>query len=59
MNNVLRSSKTQAVLRNLFPIVKWLPSYSLEYLQRDVIAGVTVGLMVVPQALAFASVAGI
>lgn len=39
------------------PILSWLPNYSLEKLQCDIIAGVTVGLMVIPQALAYASIA--
>lgn len=37
----------------------WLPRYSLRWLQLDLVAGVTVGLTVVPQALAYAEVAGL
>ena len=37
----------------------WLPRYSLSCLRLDLIAGVTVGLTVVPQALAYAEVAGL
>ena len=44
--------------RNLIPITKWIGAYNKEKLQADAIAGATVGLMVVPQALAYASVAG-
>ncbi|XP_064635425.1 sodium-independent sulfate anion transporter-like isoform X4 [Lineus longissimus] len=40
-----------------FPIVQWLPKYRLDTLQCDVIAGLTVGLMVIPQGLAYAQVA--
>lgn len=40
-----------------FPFVQWLSRYSLSYLVSDIIAGLTVGLMVVPQALAYASIA--
>ena len=39
------------------PFLKWLMSYNLRFLLSDVIAGLTVGLMVVPQALAYASIA--
>ena len=39
------------------PILNWLPKYNLHNLQCDLIAGITVGLMVVPQALAYASIA--
>ena len=44
-------------LYTYFPILTWLPKYTLYYLQCDVIAGITVGLMVLPQALAYASIA--
>lgn len=42
-----------------FPISTWLPKYNLTALQYDIIAGLTVGLMVVPQGLAYALVAGL
>lgn len=44
-------------LYTYFPILTWLPKYNLYYLQCDFIAGITVGLMVLPQALAYASIA--
>lgn len=40
-----------------FPFVQWLSRYSPSCLVSDIIAGLTVGLMVVPQALAYASIA--
>ena len=43
--------------RKRLPILQWLPRYNLSKLQSDFIAGITVGLMVVPQALAYASIA--
>ncbi|XP_051765668.1 sodium-independent sulfate anion transporter [Ctenopharyngodon idella] len=48
-----------AALRSCFPILTWLPRYNLTWLKMDVIAGLTVGLTVVPQALAYAEVAGL
>lgn len=39
------------------PIICWLPKYNFVSLQCDIIAGLTVALMVVPQALAGASIA--
>ncbi|XP_035198363.1 sodium-independent sulfate anion transporter isoform X2 [Oxyura jamaicensis] len=48
----------RAVRRRL-PVLGWLPRYSPGWLQLDLIAGVTVGLTVVPQALAYAEVAGL
>ncbi|ETE73597.1 Sodium-independent sulfate anion transporter, partial [Ophiophagus hannah] len=41
------------------PVLTWLPKYSLQWLQLDLMAGLTVGLTVVPQALAYAVVAGL
>lgn len=48
----------RAVSRRL-PVLGWLPRYSLSCLRLDLTAGVTVGLTVVPQALAYAEVAGL
>ncbi|XP_059155315.1 sodium-independent sulfate anion transporter-like [Physella acuta] len=44
-------------LLSKFPIVRWLPKYRLATLQCDVIAGLTVGLTVIPQGLAYAQIA--
>ena len=46
-------------LRERFPFVQWLIRYRPRMFISDVIAGLTVGLMVVPQALAYASIAGL
>ncbi|KAF4097535.1 sodium-independent sulfate anion transporter [Onychostoma macrolepis] len=48
-----------AALRSCFPILTWLPRYNLTWLKMDLIAGLTVGLTTVPQALAYAEVAGL
>ncbi|KAM5272727.1 sodium-independent sulfate anion transporter [Ctenodactylus gundi] len=48
-----------ATLRRWLPILVWLPDYSLQWLKMDFIAGLSVGLTVVPQALAYAEVAGL
>ena len=39
------------------PILEWLPKYNLETGVADLIAGVTVGLTVIPQGIAYALVA--
>ncbi|CAN9509906.1 unnamed protein product [Ophioblennius macclurei] len=46
-------------LKAWLPILSWLPRYNLKWLQMDVLAGLTVGLTTVPQALAYAEVAGL
>ncbi|XP_029784475.1 sodium-independent sulfate anion transporter isoform X3 [Suricata suricatta] len=48
-----------AALQRRLPILAWLPDYSLEWLKLDFIAGLSVGLTVIPQALAYAEVAGL
>ncbi|XP_038594152.1 sodium-independent sulfate anion transporter [Micropterus salmoides] len=48
-----------STLKAWLPILSWLPSYKLKWLQMDLLAGLTVGLTTVPQALAYAEVAGL
>ncbi len=43
----------------LFPIIEWLPRYNLTWLLGDVLAGITVGMVVIPQALSYAKLAGV
>ncbi|KAM3623362.1 uncharacterized protein V6R79_010202 [Siganus canaliculatus] len=46
-------------LKSWLPILSWLPGYKLKWLQMDLLAGITVGLTAIPQALAYAEVAGL
>ena len=39
--------------------MSWVPRYNLRWLLGDGIAGVTVGLVVIPQAMAYAQLAGL
>ncbi|CAG0896891.1 unnamed protein product [Darwinula stevensoni] len=41
------------------PITKWLPRYNLTCLVSDLIAGLTVGLTILPQGLAYAAIANL
>ncbi|KAH8898116.1 sulfate permease [Thozetella sp. PMI_491] len=41
------------------PIVQWLPSYDPRWILSDLIAGMTIGVMMIPQALAYAKIATI
>ena len=41
------------------PIVQWLPRYSPTWLMPDAIAGLTIGVMLIPQGLAYAQIATI
>lgn len=41
------------------PIVQWLPNYSKRFLGSDAAAGLTVGIMLIPQGMAYAMIAGL
>jgi high affinity sulfate transporter 1 len=41
------------------PVLDWLPRYDRSFLTRDVIAGLTVWALVVPESMAYASIAGV
>lgn len=46
-------------MNKLFPILQWLPSYSKGQLLRDLPAGLVVGIMLIPQSMAYAMLAGL
>ncbi|OAD55737.1 Sodium-independent sulfate anion transporter [Eufriesea mexicana] len=46
-------------VKKRIPIVGWLPNYNSEKFLNDAIAGITVGLTVMPQGLAYATLAGL
>lgn len=46
-------------IKNLFPILKWRKTYNKEFLRLDVIAGITVGAIAIPESIAYASLAGL
>eukprot|EP00090_Calanus_glacialis_P015453 TRINITY_DN24401_c0_g1_i1.p1 TRINITY_DN24401_c0_g1~~TRINITY_DN24401_c0_g1_i1.p1 ORF type:complete len:653 (-),score=122.04 TRINITY_DN24401_c0_g1_i1:57-2015(-) len=50
---------SKKTLTSRLPIVSWLPAYDRECAISDLIAGVTVGLTVIPQGIAYAIVAGL
>lgn len=45
--------------KRYFPILSWISQYSYTKAMWDVLSGSTVGLMVIPQSIAFASIAGL
>ncbi len=46
-------------LKKTFKIVDWLPFYSLSKFQGDLSAGLTTGIMFIPQGMAYAVIAGV
>lgn len=46
-------------LKHFFPILSWLPNYKKDYLSNDLFAGLTVGIMLIPQGMAYALIAGL
>ena len=47
------------MLKNIFPILIWLPTYSLSSFKKDAVAGITVGVLLIPQGMAYAFIAGL
>jgi len=46
-------------LKQFFPILDWLPNYKKAYFPGDISAGLTVGVMLIPQGMAYAMIAGL
>jgi len=46
-------------LKKILPILDWLPNYKKAWLKGDLSAGLTVGIMLIPQGIAYAMIAGL
>ena len=46
-------------LKSFIPILDWLPNYKKVWLKGDISAGLTVGVMLIPQGMAYAFIAGL
>ncbi|CDZ97673.1 Sulfate/bicarbonate/oxalate exchanger SAT-1 and related transporters (SLC26 family) [Phaffia rhodozyma] len=51
--------KALEYFKSLFPFLQWLPNYNLQWLVGDLIAGITVGLVLVPQSMSYAKLANL
>merc|ERR1712166_833321 len=69
-NEILKNNSTEKKRRlpysftwtcyRLFPILSWFPQYRWrKYLKDDIVAGVTVGVMLIAQGMAYAKLAGL
>lgn len=55
----LKACCSKKTLLRRVPVFAWLPKYTFRSGLADIIAGITVGLTVIPQAIAYAGVAGL
>ncbi|MCC5921988.1 MAG: solute carrier family 26 protein [Cyclobacteriaceae bacterium] len=46
-------------IKKFIPILEWLPNYKKAFLSGDLSAGLTVGIMLIPQGMAYAMLAGL
>jgi sulfate permease, SulP family len=53
------NSKTNSTFKRYIPLLSWLPNYNRGWLAADVIAGLTLWGLVVPEAMAYAGIAGL
>lgn len=46
-------------MNKIFPILDWLPNYKTSFLRGDILAGLTIGIILIPQGIAYAIIAGL
>jgi SulP family sulfate permease len=46
-------------IKKIAPILDWLPNYNASLFKGDLIAGITVGIILIPQGIAYALIAGL
>jgi len=60
MTAISQSKQTEPRgIARYIPILQWLPKYERSWLRLDLIAGLTVGALVVPKSLGYAGIAGV
>lgn len=47
------------MINRILPILQWLPGYTRQTLSGDIVAGITVAIMIIPQSMAYALLAGL
>lgn len=46
-------------MQSYFPILEWIKTYNKSFFKKDFIAGITLGVMLIPQGMAYAMIAGL
>lgn len=46
-------------IKKVIPILEWLPNYNKSLFKGDLLAGITVGIILIPQGIAYALIAGL
>ncbi|PQJ80342.1 SulP family inorganic anion transporter [Polaribacter porphyrae] len=46
-------------IKKVLPILEWLPNYNTSLFKGDLVAGITVGIILIPQGIAYALIAGL
>ncbi|GAB2213544.1 hypothetical protein Droror1_Dr00017853, partial [Drosera rotundifolia] len=46
-------------MQYVFPFLEWAPRYSFEYLKSDLIAGITIASLAIPQGISYAKLANL
>ncbi|MCK0189779.1 solute carrier family 26 protein [Arenibacter sp. F20364] len=46
-------------MRRFLPFLDWLPKYNKNLFRKDLVAGITVGIILIPQGMAYAMIAGL
>jgi hypothetical protein len=59
MLGTLYTRRVRRLVTKRLPVLNWLPYYKPSIAVADLVAGVTVGLTLIPQAIAYASLAGL
>ncbi len=58
-NSKKSGGSLQSVLLRIFPFIGWFKNYNIDFFKSDFVAGITVALVLVPQSMAYAQLAGL
>ena len=59
IETTLSSARPASIVQRLLPILRWLPGYRRDWLLPDVLAGLAVWEVMVPEGMAYAGIVGV